>query len=58
MLSLKNKLRATLDAVIKVKAFLDKNALLVIYQLLMLSHIRYCITNWFHANLAIACLSV
>ena len=53
MLSLKNKLRATLGAVIRVKPFLNKNALLVIYHLLMLSHIRYCITNWFHGNLAI-----
>ena len=52
MLSLKNKLRATLGAVIRVKPFLNKNALLVIYSL-MLSHIRYCITNWFHGNLAI-----
>ena len=53
MLSLKNKLRATLGAVIRVKPFLNKNALLVIYHSLMLSHIRYCITNWFHGNLAI-----
>ena len=53
MLSLKNKLRATLGAVIRVKFFLNKNALSVIYHSLMLSHIRYCITNWFHGNLAI-----
>ena len=53
MLSLKNKLRATLGAVIRVKPFLNKNALLVIYHSLMLSHIRYCITNWFHGNLAV-----
>ena len=51
MLSLKNKLRATLGAVIRVKPFLNKNALLVIYH--SLSHIRCCITNWFHGNLAI-----
>ena len=53
MLSLKNKLRATLSAVNRVKPFLNKNALLVIYHSLMLSHIRYYITNWFHGNLAI-----
>ena len=53
MLSLKNKLRATLGAVIRVKPFFSKNALLVIYHSLMLSHIRYCITKWFHGNLAI-----
>ena len=53
MLSLKNKLRATLGAVIRVKPFLNKNALLVIYHSLMLSHIRCWITNWFHGNLAI-----
>ena len=54
MLSSKNKLRATLGAVIRVKPFLNKNALLVIYHSLLLrQHIRYCITNWFHGNLAI-----
>ena len=53
MLSLKNKSRATLGAAIRVKPFLNKNALLVIYHSLMLSYIRYCITNWFHGNLAI-----
>ena len=53
MLSLQSKLRATLGAVIRVKTFLNKNALLVIYRSLMLSHIRYCITNWFHGNLVI-----
>ena len=44
MLSLKNKLRATLGAVIRVKPFLNKNALLVIYHSLLLSHIIYSIT--------------
>ena len=45
MLSLKNKLRATLGVVIRVKPFLNKKVLLVIYHSLMLSHTRYCITN-------------
>ena len=53
MLSLKNKLRATLGAVIKVKPLLSKNSLLVLYHSLLLSHIRYCITNSFHGNLTI-----
>ena len=53
MLSLKNKLRATLGAVVRVKPFLNKNALLVIYHSLLLSHIRYCITNWFHGDSAV-----
>ena len=49
MLSLKNKLRATLGAVIRVKL----SSIKVLYHSLLLIHIRYCITNWFHGNLAI-----
>ena len=53
MLYLKGKIRATLSVVIRTKPFLNKNALLVIYHSLLMSHIRYCITNWFHGNLTI-----
>ena len=50
MLILKSKLRATLGAVMRVKPCLNKSALLVIYHSLFVSHVRYCIINWFFGN--------
>ena len=54
MLMLKNKLRATLGAVMRVKPCLNKSALLVIYHSLFPSHVRYCIINWFYGNAIIS----
>ena len=43
---LKKKLHAILVAIMKIRACLSKNALLIIYHFLIMSQIRFCITNW------------
>ena len=47
---LKKKLHAILIAVMKIRPCLSKNALLIIYHSLIMSQIRYCITNWSFGN--------
>ena len=54
MLMLKSTLRATLGAVMRVKPWLNKSTLLVIYHSLFASHVRYCIINWFFSNTIIS----
>ena len=53
MLALKSKLRATLDAVIRVQPYLSKHSLISIYHSLVISRIQYCIINWNHGNATI-----
>ena len=48
---LKKKLHAILIAVMKIRPCLSKNALLIIYDSLIMSQIRYCITNWCFGNI-------
>ena len=50
MLALKSKLCATLGAVIRVKPYLSKHSLSLIYHSLAKCRIRYCIINWNHGN--------
>ena len=50
ILSLKKKLQALLVVTMKIKPCLSKDSLLIIYQSLLISHIRYCINNWCFEN--------
>ena len=47
---LKKKLHAILVAVMKIRPCLSKNTLLIIYYFLIMSQLRYCITNWCFGN--------
>ena len=47
---LKTKRKSVLGAVLRVKLYLNKDTLLTLYHSLLISHIRYCITNWRFEN--------
>ena len=47
---LKKKLHAILVAIMKIRPCLSKNALLIIHRSLIMSQIKYCITNWCFGN--------
>ena len=47
---LKTKLRSVLEAVLRLKPFLNKDTMLTLYHSLLMSNIRYCIINWCFGN--------
>ena len=47
---IKNKMRAGLGAVMRIRSFLSPKAMLSLYHSLLLSHVRYCIANWWFGN--------
>ena len=47
---LKTKLRSVLGAVLRVKPYLNKDTMLTLYHSLLMSNIRFCITNWCFGN--------
>ena len=47
---IKQKMRAALGAVMRIGSYLTAKAMLNLYDSLLLSHVRYCITNWCFGN--------
>ena len=47
---IKQKMRAALCAVMRVRSYLSSKAMLSLYHSLLISHVRYCITNWCFGN--------
>ena len=47
---LKTKLRSVLGAVLRVKPYLNKDTMLTLYHSLLMSNVRFCITNWCFGN--------
>ena len=43
---IKQKMRAALGAVMRIRSYLSSKVILSLYHLLLLSHVRYCISNW------------
>ena len=50
MLALFSKIRRNVGIIYKLKCYLNTNNLVNIYQALVTSHLRYCITTWNHGN--------
>ena len=46
MHAVKKKMRAALGAVMHIRSFLNKKAMLILYHSLILSHVRCCVVNW------------
>ena len=49
---IKRKIRSSLGSIIRVKPSLTTKAMLILYNSLLLSHLRYCITSWCFGNRA------
>ena len=47
---IKQKIRAAFCAVMRVRSYLSSKATLSLYHSLLISHVRYCITNWCFGN--------
>ena len=47
---IKQKMRAALSAVMPARSYLSSKAMLSLYHWLLISHVRYCITNWCFGN--------
>ena len=47
---IKQKMGAALCAVMRVRSYLYSKAMLSLYHSLLISHVRYCITNWCFGN--------
>ena len=47
---IKQKMRAALGAVMRIRSYLSSKAMLSLYHSLLLSHVRYCISNWRFGN--------
>ena len=47
---IKQKIRSSLGSIMRVKTCLTTKAMLILYNSLLLSHLRYCITNWCYGN--------
>ena len=47
---MKQKMRAALDAVMRIRVYSSSEAMLCLYHLLLLSHVCYCTTNWCFGN--------
>ena len=47
---IKQKMRAALGAVMRIRSHLSSKAMLSLYHSLLLSHVRYCISNWCFGN--------
>ena len=50
MYAVKKKMRAALGAVMRIRSFLNKKAMLTSHHSLILSHVRYCVGNWCFGN--------
>ena len=47
---IKQKMRAALCAVMRVRSYVSSKAMISLYHSLLISHVRYCITNWCFGN--------
>ena len=47
---IKQKVRAALGAVMRIRSYRTAKAMLNRHHFLLLSHVRYCITNWCFGN--------
>ena len=47
---IKQKIRSSLGNIMHVKPFLTIKAMLILYNSLLLSHLRYCITSWCYGS--------
>ena len=47
---IKQKMRAALGAVMRIRSYLSSKAMLSLYHSLLLSHVRYCISDWCFGN--------
>ena len=47
---IKQKMRAALGAVMRIRSYLSSKAMLSLYHSLLLNHVRYCISNWCFDN--------
>ena len=47
---IRQKLRAAFGAVVRIHSYLSFKAMLSLYHSLLLSHVRYCISNWWFGN--------
>ena len=47
---IKRKIRSSLGSIMRVKPCLTTKAMLILYNSLILSHLRYCITSWCYGN--------
>ena len=47
---IKRKIRSSLGSIMRVKPCLTTKAMLILYNSLLLSHLRYCITSWCFGN--------
>ena len=43
---IKRKIRSSLGSIMRVKPCLTTKAMLILYNSLLLSHLKYCITSW------------
>ena len=50
MNTIKRKIRSSLGSIMRVKPCLTTKAMLILYNSLLLSHLRYCITSWCFGN--------
>ena len=46
----KRKIRSSLGSIMRIKPCLTTKAMLILYNSLLLSHLRYCITSWCYGN--------
>ena len=50
MNTIKRKIRSSLGSIMRVKPCLTTKAMLILYNSLLLSHLRFCITSWCFGN--------
>ena len=50
MLDLIRKLQAGYGTAVRIKPYLSREALLLLYHTLIESHLRYCMANWCFGN--------
>ena len=49
-MNIKRKIHSSLGSIMRVKPCLTTKAMLILYNSLLLSHLRYCITSWCFGN--------
>ena len=47
---IKQKMGAALSAVMRIRSYLTAKVMLNLYHSLLVSHVRYCVTNWCFGN--------
>ena len=47
---IKRKIRSSLGSIMRVKPWLITKAMLILYNSLLFSHLRYCISSWCFGN--------